>query len=227
MQLMATTVSPAGEVATQTVVDDVVCECCPTALAVSSSGPVIAYRDKRTPPTVPVDSHDFHMEVVRDIALARLVDGGDLTRWSSGTPVHEDGWVFNGCPNNGPSIAASDDRLVVAWWTGEGERPRVQARVSGDGGRTFGALHDVSGEGRPTGHVSAMTMANGALVLWLQDNEVKARHVGDEESSSIASLGAAANGYRLPSMVPLPDGSLLGGWVDADRRLQLRRIRVQ
>ena len=54
--------------------DDDVCTCCQTDMALTSTGPVAVYRD-RSP------------EEVRDIYLARLAPAGS---WTEPTPVHED-----------------------------------------------------------------------------------------------------------------------------------------
>ena len=224
MQLMSTTIDSGGRIAPIRVVDDVICECCPNAAAVTSRGPIIAYRDKRTPNSVPRDSLRYEMDVLRDLSLARLVPAGDTLVWESGQRVTEDNWIFNGCPNNGPALAARGDTVVLAWWTGEGDRPRVQLRWSLDAGATFAAPITVS-EGRADGQVSVALTARGATVAWLQGREVVARRAARSgDMSTIAKLGDAVGRHRLPTMIPQPDSSVIVGWTGPDGRIQLRRV---
>ena len=108
--------------AADAVIDDRVCDCCPTAAAMTAEGPVVAYRDRSD-------------REVRDIALSRF-DGG---KWSPAAVVHADGWQINACPVNGPAIAARERQVVVAWFTAANDAPRAYAAFSTDAGRTFGA----------------------------------------------------------------------------------------
>lgn len=75
---------PAAALAPSAVVDERVCDCCGTAAATSSAGPLVAYRDRSA-------------DEVRDLRVARRE--GDT--WVS-TAVGGDGWVIAGCPVNGP-----------------------------------------------------------------------------------------------------------------------------
>jgi hypothetical protein len=50
-----------GKAVNVALVDDRVCDCCPTAVAMTSDGPIAAFRDRSA-------------EEVRDIAVSRLVD---------------------------------------------------------------------------------------------------------------------------------------------------------
>jgi len=73
------------------VLDQRTCECCQTAAAMTSAGPVVVYRDRTE-------------EEVRDISIVRRDGGG----WTRPEPVYEDGWVVPGCPVNGPAIASGN-----------------------------------------------------------------------------------------------------------------------
>jgi len=85
----------------EAVLDARVCECCQTSAAVTRDGPVVVYRDRSE-------------GEVRDISIVRLGRDG---RWSAPAAVHADGWRIEGCPVNGPSVAASGRRVAVAWFT--------------------------------------------------------------------------------------------------------------
>jgi hypothetical protein len=99
-----------------------VCECCPTAAALTADGPIVVYRDRS-------DGE------VRDIFVTRLENG----RWTPPAPIAADGWQFNACPVNGPSISADGRRVAVAWFQAKDGAPKAFAAFSTDGGRTFGA----------------------------------------------------------------------------------------
>jgi hypothetical protein len=103
-------------------VDLRVCECCPTTAAVTSDGPIVAYRDR--------SGHE-----VRDIYVARFEQG----QWSTPAPVHADGWKIPACPVNGPRLSASGRQVALAWFTVHDEVGHAYLAFSRDAGRTFGA----------------------------------------------------------------------------------------
>ncbi len=182
MTLRYTTVGRDGKIASESVLDTRVCECCQTSAALTSEGVVVVYRDRSG-------------EEVRDISVVRLSRGG---RWSAPQTVHADGWRIEGCPVNGPSVAASGRRVAVAWFTLAGGTPRVRLAFSKDAAKTFGAPIEVS-DGDPIGRVEVLTLADGsALVCWLEKTaagaELRARRVRPD-------------GTRGPSIVVAPSGS--------------------
>ncbi len=131
--------------------DDRVCSCCQTDLVRLDDGAlVVAYRDRGE-------------DERRDVSVVRIA-GGEA---SEPVCVFPDNWIFNGCPVNGPALAASGGELACAWYT-EPEGPRVKLAFSGDGGRSFGSPRLVAGED-VLGRVDAAYLADGSLlVAWLQ-----------------------------------------------------------
>jgi hypothetical protein len=163
MQLRFTTMAGAAPGAEQ-VLDDRICDCCQTAVAVASSGPVVFYRDR-----LPGE--------IRDISVTRYADGA----WSEPRRVHDDDWEINACPVNGPAADARDDRVVVAWFTAAHDTPRVRVAFSDDGGAGFDAPVVVD-DGHPVGRVDVLFLGNDeALVIWLErvgeDAEIRGRIV--------------------------------------------------
>ncbi|MEM9383457.1 MAG: exo-alpha-sialidase [Pseudomonadota bacterium] len=161
MTLRAARFAPAGARLEALEVDDLVCDCCQTDVAVTSSGPVAAYRNRT-------------LDEVRDIHIARLVDGG----WVLGGPVGTRRWKVRGCPVNGPAIDAHGNRVAVAWYSGADDQPLVNLAWSTDAGASFGAPVTVDSRA-PLGRVDValLTGARGALVSWL-------RHVGKGEAGA-------------------------------------------
>ena len=131
-------------------IDGLVCDCCQTDVALAAGGPVAVYRDRSE-------------GEIRDIAVARFAAG----RWQSPARLAPDGWRIEGCPVNGPAIAAQGSRVAVAWFSAAGGEPRVQLAYSTDAGRHFGQPLEVTGE-ENYGRVRVVLLENGdAAVSWL------------------------------------------------------------
>ena len=164
MTLRYAAIDAAGNLSDEAQLDERVCECCQTAAAVTNQGPVAVYRDRSA-------------TEVRDIYIVRQVNGS----WTSPQPVFADNWQINGCPVNGPSIAADGSRVVVAWFSSVADTPRVKVAFSQDGGATFSPPIQVD-DGKNAGRVDTLLLPDGsALVCWLsgdvQGGEIKVRRV--------------------------------------------------
>ena len=167
--LKRTVVNAAGQIVKEERLDDDVCSCCPTAIARTAKGLVIAYRG-RTP------------QDIRDIAVIRLENG----QWSKPKVVHADNWHINACPTNAAAIAARGDQVAIAWYTWAQDSPRVQVVFSADGGTTFGKAVTVS-TGHAFGYTSLALAEDGsAIVSWLQ------RGSGDGPTQVLARRVTAA-----------------------------------
>jgi hypothetical protein len=133
------------------------CECCTTTIAMTTAGPLVAYRDRSD-------------DEIRDIGVARLVSGA----WTSGT-LNADGWKIHGCPMNGPQADARGEAVAVAWFTIADERPRVRLAISRDAGASFGAPIDLA-EKAAAGYVDCAFIADDRVVVtWIEDDGAHAR----------------------------------------------------
>jgi hypothetical protein len=136
----------------EALLDDRTCECCQTSMAMTTGGPVVAYRDR--------SDHE-----IRDIGVVRWTGSA----WSAPSIVNADGWEINGCPVNGPQIAARGNRVAVAWFTAARNEPRVQVAFSEDGGATFAPALRVD-DGKAGGRVDVLLHDSGAAVVsWVED----------------------------------------------------------
>lgn len=188
------------------VLDARTCECCQTSAVVAAGIPVVAFRDRAG-------------GEVRDIHVTRLLGDG----WTESAPVHEDGWVIGGCPVNGPSMAALDTRVAVAWFTAPGGEGQVKVAFSNDAAATFGPPSRLDA-GRPLGRTDVVLLDDGsALVTWLEE-------AGDGTGASIMSRrvapggamgeprrlartrGARASGF--PRIARLGESGLMLAWTD-------------
>ncbi len=179
-----------GTLQNPAVLDARVCECCQTSAAMTKDGPIVAYRDRSG-------------DEVRDISIVRRVDG----RWTEPRPVVEDGWKIHGCPVNGPSVAAVERRVAVAWFTAAGGEPRVLLAVSKDAGATFGEPITID-DSNPAGRVEVLLHDNGSIfVCWLattaSGGAIRLRQVAPDgtvgTATTIADSGTA-RGNGFPQM---------------------------
>lgn len=205
MTLQYTTVAHDGTTAPEREVDGRVCDCCQTGATMTSSGPLVVYRD-RSPGEI------------RDIYYTRLVNGA----WTEGRPVHADGWKIDACPVNGPQAAADGDRVAVAWYTAARDTQKVQIAFSTDGGATFGAPVRVDG-GNPEGRVDVLMLdGGGALVSWMEraagkGAEVRMRRVGADGKLGAPRVVASSSATRssgFPRMVRA-GGEVVMAWTAA------------
>ena len=149
MSLRTAVLTPGGEIVGKAELDDLTCDCCQNATAVSDDGPVVLYRNRTR-------------DEVRDVYVARRIDG----TWLAGRPVADDGWEIGGCPVNGPAVAADGREVVAAWFTGADGRPRVRLARAADAGAPFGKPVDVA-SGDALGHVDLALLDGGDAVVSL------------------------------------------------------------
>ncbi len=182
MGIRYATVRADGTIAEDVEVDGRTCECCTTGMTMTSTGPVIVYRD-RSPAEV------------RDIAYVAKRGSG----WTKPALVHADEWKIHACPVNGPQIDAIGTHAVTAWFTGAQERGRAYVAFSGDGGMTFAKPVRID-DGKPIGRLDVVLLDEAtALVTWLEQTgtggEIRARRVGNdgkaEASMKIAESSTA------------------------------------
>lgn len=178
----------AGLATGASILDPRTCDCCQTAAASTSRGPVVIYRDRS-------DTE------IRDMSVIRSVNG----TWSAPTPLHADGWQVNGCPVNGPAVSAIGDTLAAVWFTAARDTAKVQLAFSTDAGATFGTPIRIDG-GMPSGRLDVEQLRNGdALVTWIErtgtnSTAIRARLVRrdgtPEPPLTIATLpGGRATGF--------------------------------
>ena len=204
MTVRTTTLGRDEPVAVEQLLDARACDCCQTASAATRTGRVIVYRD-RSP------------DEIRDIAIVRWQDGA----WSAPQRVHADNWRFEGCPVNGPSVAALGDTVAVAWFTGAQDTARVRVAVSVDGGASFGPPVRVD-DGDPIGRVSVVLDDDAQpLVLWMERQSsdsasLRVRRVAPGGATSVSvsvATVSAARASGVPRMVRQGD-QLLFAWTE-------------
>jgi hypothetical protein len=204
MTLRAATFGADRSVIDEMLVDDLICDCCQTDVAMTSRGPVAVYRDRT-------------VDEVRDIYFTRLVDG----EWQAGKPVGHDKWEIPGCPVNGPVVQANGSEVAVAWFSASNERPKVQVAWSKDAGENLSGPIAVA-DGGLLGHVGAAMLPSGDMVVsWLSSaddgsGELHLRRVSSSGHLGADKVFAEASGvapFSVPQILPVGD-SLLLAWTD-------------
>lgn len=195
-----------GAVVAREVVDELVCDCCQPHMALTSAGPVVAYRD-RTP------------DEIRDIVVRRRNASG----WQEAVAVGDDRWHIEGCPVNGPAVAAVGERVAVAWFTAPGGKARVRFARSNDAAASFAPAVDIDGAGS-FGQVGLVLDDDGtAVVTWWRaaaggglDLALRSvRADGARSEIRVVAHSTAAQPVDVPQVVAAGD-DLLVAWTSLD-----------
>jgi BNR repeat-like domain len=153
VSLKRTIVDATGKEVREEVIQGDVCGCCPTAVAKTSKGLLLAFR-----------AHSI--ENIRDIAVTRLENG----KWSAPKLVNADGWEIEACPTNAAAVQAKDDHVAVAWFTGAQDKPRELMAFSNDAGSSFTKPVTLS-IGHAFGYTAmALDEDGGAIISWLEQS---------------------------------------------------------
>ena len=180
MRLYASTINPNGNLGPEIMLDDMVCECCPTSAVNTIEGPLIAYRDRS-------------MDEVRNIQLA-FVNGTRLQY-----PLNEDGWVIPGCPVNGPKMAVNGDKVAIAWYTAPNNEPKVNMAFSKDGGISFCNPIQID-NGYAIGRVDVLWLdKESVIVSWLEEKS-------DNGELILKSLNAENGSISFQTSFPINSG---------------------
>ena len=188
-----------------------VCECCSTSVAITSEGPIAAFRDRS-------DTE------VRDIHVSRFEKGPSAAAantWSPPVAVHADNWKIDSCPVNGPAIAAEGTTVAVAWFAMKGEEGHAYAGFSRDGGRSFGEpirLDDTVS----VGHVGVEMLPGGAAAAsWVEFTGGRARlrirrvDASGARSAAVEIAGAGAGHVGGHPRVARNGNELVVAWTES------------
>jgi hypothetical protein len=167
-------------------IKDHVCECCRIAVAFDGSGlPVLVWRDV-------IDGS------IRDHGLVRFT-----TTAEPGQPVRatRDGWVIDGCPHHGPSLAIDETGTYhLVWFTAEGPHGAgVFYARSSDRGVTFSAPMRV-GSNEPLGHAVILADGTRLFIAWKESGIPAGTAIHVIQSSD------AGRKWTQPAIVALTEG---------------------
>ena len=152
---------------------------------------------------------------MRDIYVALHRDG----KWQAGTPIANDGWVISGCPVNGPSIAATEKRVVVAWFTAANNKPTVKVALSTNAGKSFSDPAEISSRNAQGRVGVAMIDRDSFAISWMESEKkgtyaIKLRSMtSNGKMGPVYTVGRTSLARTFPQMVRVADHLVLA-WTD-------------
>ena len=136
--------------------------------------------------------------------------------------------MIKGCPVNGPSVAALNEIVAVAWYTRANLNPEVKVIFSKDEGKNFGRPIVVD-DGKPIGRVDVVMIPDGtALVSWLEyvgrNVEIRVCRVypnGMKDTSLTLDKvgGGSASGWP---QIEIKNDEIIFAWADAESPSTIR-----
>lgn len=215
MTLRSAVITPEGGRTHEQEIDNSVCDCCQTDIALAASGPIAVYRDRT-------------QDEIRDIYLTRRLDG----QWQPGTRLFADDWHIEGCPVNGPSIVADGKRVAVAWFSAADDKPVVRVILSSDSGQSFGDPIEIA-SGRVAGYVGLTAIDDDAVVVsWVAKgdagtNSVRLRRVSAHGTAGTVVDAGPTNQLRVFPQLAYADGYLYLTWTTSvEGASQLKTVRL-
>ena len=199
MSLRAAIVNKEGIKAAEWELDNRVCDCCQTSVALTANGPVVVYRDRSE-------------EEIRDISIVRFVNG----KWTEPKTIFPDQWKIAGCPVNGPRIAAEGNNLVIAWFSSPDKKAQANIIFSGDGGASFNKPIRIDEE-NALGRVDVVMLdEKSAMVSWMEGAVIKAVKVykdGKKDGALIVASSSESRSSGFPQMTK-SGNNLIFAWTD-------------
>lgn len=217
MTLRAGTYSSGHSESDGVLLDDLICDCCQTDVALTASGPVAIYRNRS-------------VNEQRDIYISRRIDG----EWQGGVPVSEDAWDIAACPVNGPVIKAAGQTVAAAWFTGANEQAKVKAAWSTDAGRSFSEPIEIDTE-RPLGRAGAALLPDGDLVVsWLRSVgrgrvELMLKRIsqqGEQSSDYMVAEAADVFAFSVPQLVSNETDLVLAWTTETDHEYNVKSATI-
>ncbi len=215
MRLYSSTINSAGELGSEIMLDNMVCECCPTAAVNTNVGPLVAYRDRDNDET-------------RNIRLA-FVNGALPSEL-----IHNDGWIIPGCPVNGPAMAANGQQVAIAWYTAPDNNSKVNVAFSDDHGISFSDPIRID-NGSAIGRTDVVWMNDKTvLVSWLKEGETTGElivksigqmtkqvsfTVDSGRGSGYPKLAISGDYVFVTWTVPGEDGGIRSEWISLKKFL--------
>ena len=204
-----------GEMLQEYLLDNRVCDCCQTDVAMTNEGPIVVYRDRSA-------------DEIRDTYYVKQVNG----KWSDPKPIYNDNWTIAGCPVNGPTISTKDNFAVVSWFTVADNLPKAKIAFSDDNGSTFGKPITVAQE-TTMGRLDIEVLKDGSAILSSMnskegESEILLHHVqknGTISKPFTVSENANSRSSGFPRMI-LHDDSIYLAWTDAGETRKVKTAKI-
>ena len=194
--------------------DHRVCDCCQTSSAMTENGPIIVYRDRS-------------QQEVRDIYATRLVDGA----WTLPQAIYNDNWQIAGCPVNGPSVAAMNKRVAVAWFNAKDDVPKIQLVLSTYSGLSFSEPIVVESP-NTNGRIDTTILDSGNIIVSWMDTAGEAKimlsryDINGELLSTTEVAGSSPSRRSGFPIIEAVGNSVYVTWTDIDATPQVKVARI-
>lgn len=183
--------------------DERICDCCQTSIAITENGPIVVYRDRS-------------QEEIRDMSIVRFVNG----EWTKPKTIFADEWKIAGCPVNGPRADAIGNHLAIAWFSMQDNKGQVKIIFSEDGGATFKEPIQVD-EGKAIGRVDVVMLdEKTAMISWMEGSAIKARKInadGTKEQAIVIAESSDSRSSGFPQMTKAGN-QLIFAWTDSKEK---------
>ncbi|MEQ8476106.1 exo-alpha-sialidase [Fulvivirga sp.] len=200
MTLRAAVMDTLGVKQSEWELDNRVCDCCQTSVAITDNGPIVIYRNRSE-------------EEIRDMHIVRLVNG----EWTKPQPLYNDNWKIPGCPVNGPRVSAIGNNAAVAWFTAATE-PRVNVVFSNNGGETFSEAIRLD-NGKAIGRVDVVMIdEKRAFVSWMEGENIESAIVsadGKIEQRFLIASSSTSRSSGFPQITSNGE-NIIVAWTDTE-----------
>ena len=213
MTIRGAVVDKAGKKLNEWELDNRVCDCCQTSAANTANGPVVVYRDRSE-------------GEIRDMSIVRFVKG----QWTEPKTIFADNWKIEGCPVNGPRIAAEGNNLAVVWFSSPEKNAQVNIVFSSDGGATFSDPVRVD-EGKAVGRVDVILIDDRtAMVSWMEGSVIKAAKVhanGKKDPSIVIASSSESRSSGFPQMTKTGDQVIFAWTDDSAKKIKVASLLIK
>ena len=220
MALRSTKLTSTGLISEDQEIDDLVCDCCQTDISETPDGPILVFRNR---------TENEH----RDIYFSRMING----QWSKSKPVAVDNWLIGGCPVNGPSVAANQNKTAVAWYTQAKGFGEVKVALSDNGSDNFNSPINIDTGEDVLGQVGLAPLEEGGFVIsWMThkegtSGELRVQYIDDLGVTSQSIVKENISNTRiagLPQMV-LHDENIVLAWTggsNVQKSVEVKKTRL-
>ncbi|MCB0462768.1 MAG: hypothetical protein R2816_07920 [Flavobacteriaceae bacterium] len=215
MTLRSAFINDRGEIIEEHLLDNRVCDCCQTDVAMTAEGPIVVYRNRSD-------------EEMRDTYYVKHVNGS----WTEPKPIFNDNWKIAGCPVNGPAVSAKNNVVAVTWFTIADNAPKVKVVFSNDNGNTFGTPITIATE-TIMGRLDIELLDDGSAIVSSMDSKegeslILLQHIKQDGTISEpfqVSETANSRSSGFPRMI-LKDDAVYLAWTSVGETLNVQSAKI-
>jgi hypothetical protein len=187
-----------------------VCPCCRVNLARGPGGEVVTAWRKHYPGNI------------RDVVTATLTDAP-----REPSRVHQDNWVYPGCPYTGPGVSVGNDGVRhFVWYMGkEGKAGVYYQRLAGTAVETDSALPLIRARTLPSAHTTVTALSGGRALAAYDMTEAGNRAIavsliGPDRTIQQHHVFTGSEGGQYPQVVASGEGRAVVSWTgkEGERR---------